>query len=116
MRAWKHCAVLALRVLFLAIWLFLLRHIRQNARLLCRSSSKYFSLSCLCVHIFKKKTTLQGFAEHTLRPARRMSSGNRFPENYQTLTPIVKVPLTDTFNLPLSQQGFLVFFYSFDLD
>uniref|UniRef100_A0A915BPU1 NADH dehydrogenase [ubiquinone] iron-sulfur protein 5 n=1 Tax=Parascaris univalens TaxID=6257 RepID=A0A915BPU1_PARUN len=48
---------------------------------------------------------LVGFVEYTLCAACWMSSGNRFPENYQTLTPILKVPLTDTFNLPLSQQG-----------
>ncbi|KHN70727.1 hypothetical protein Tcan_10284 [Toxocara canis] len=34
----------------------------------------------------------------------KMSSGNRMPENFQTLTPILKIPLTDTLNLPLSQQ------------
>ncbi|VDK47558.1 unnamed protein product [Anisakis simplex] len=35
----------------------------------------------------------------------KMASGNRMPENYQTATPIIKIPLTDTLNLPLSQQG-----------
>lgn len=38
-----------------------------------------------------------------------MASGNRVPEQMTTLAPILKTPLTDTFNIPLSQQGLLLF-------
>uniref|UniRef100_A0AC35TR97 NADH dehydrogenase [ubiquinone] iron-sulfur protein 5 n=1 Tax=Rhabditophanes sp. KR3021 TaxID=114890 RepID=A0AC35TR97_9BILA len=32
-------------------------------------------------------------------------SGNIINENFSTLTPLVKTPIGDAFNLPLSQQG-----------
>uniref|UniRef100_A0A1I7Y7M9 NADH dehydrogenase [ubiquinone] iron-sulfur protein 5 n=1 Tax=Steinernema glaseri TaxID=37863 RepID=A0A1I7Y7M9_9BILA len=40
-----------------------------------------------------------------------MSAGNRVSENFQVLAPTVKIPLTDTFNLPLSQQGKICGFF-----
>ncbi|GMT00644.1 hypothetical protein PENTCL1PPCAC_22818 [Pristionchus entomophagus] len=40
-----------------------------------------------------------------------MATGNRLPETYQTLTPIIKTPLSDTLSLPLSQQGRICGFF-----
>ncbi|CAJ0581065.1 unnamed protein product, partial [Mesorhabditis spiculigera] len=34
-----------------------------------------------------------------------MASGNRVPEGYSTLTPIVQTPISDVLSMPLSQQG-----------
>uniref|UniRef100_A0A1I7WGD7 NADH dehydrogenase [ubiquinone] iron-sulfur protein 5 n=1 Tax=Heterorhabditis bacteriophora TaxID=37862 RepID=A0A1I7WGD7_HETBA len=40
-----------------------------------------------------------------------MATGNRVPENFQTLSPIVKTPISDTFSVPLSQQGRICGFF-----
>uniref|UniRef100_A0A1I7TKV2 NADH dehydrogenase [ubiquinone] iron-sulfur protein 5 n=1 Tax=Caenorhabditis tropicalis TaxID=1561998 RepID=A0A1I7TKV2_9PELO len=40
-----------------------------------------------------------------------MATGNRVPENFQTLSPIVKAPLSDTLSVPLSQQGRICGFF-----
>ncbi|KAL6732497.1 hypothetical protein Aduo_003251 [Ancylostoma duodenale] len=40
-----------------------------------------------------------------------MATGSRIPENYETLTPILKAPISDTFAIPLSQQGRLCGFF-----
>ncbi|CAJ0950304.1 unnamed protein product, partial [Mesorhabditis belari] len=40
-----------------------------------------------------------------------MASGNRVPESLTTLTPILQTPLSDTLNLPLSQQGRICGFF-----
>ncbi|KAK6035879.1 hypothetical protein COOONC_26616 [Cooperia oncophora] len=34
-----------------------------------------------------------------------MATGNVIPEKYETLTPILKTPISDIFAIPLSQQG-----------
>lgn len=34
-----------------------------------------------------------------------MATGNLIPETYQTLTPIIKAPISDTFSVPLAHQG-----------
>ncbi|KAF8369129.1 nduf-5 [Pristionchus pacificus] len=40
-----------------------------------------------------------------------MATGNVMPDRYQSLTPILKTPLSDTLALPLSQQGRLCGFF-----
>ncbi|VDM82550.1 unnamed protein product, partial [Strongylus vulgaris] len=40
-----------------------------------------------------------------------MATGSRIPENYETLTPILKAPVSDTFAVPLSQQGRICGFF-----
>ncbi|WKX87901.1 hypothetical protein Q1695_007930 [Nippostrongylus brasiliensis] len=40
-----------------------------------------------------------------------MATGNLIPENYEALTPIIKTPLSDTFAIPLSQQGRICGFF-----
>ena len=41
-----------------------------------------------------------------------MATGNRVPEQFTTLAPVVKTPLTDTLNVPLSQQGLFSLYIS----